>query len=90
MRRNELFTSTAIGREPPLAYNSIPATREDTSEEKLKVDTGLSIPDECLSDFRKAMKIGYYKELHKQGLITDSQLEQLIQLQDKKLIKEAA
>ena len=36
------------------------------------------------------MKIGYYKELHKQGLITNIQLEQLIQLQDKKLIKEAA
>ena len=90
MRRNELLTSTAIGGEPPLAYNSIPATREDTLEEKLEADTGLSIPDECLSDFRKAMKIGYYKEFHKQGLITDNQLEQLIQLQDKKSIKEAA
>ena len=90
MRRNELLTSTAIGGEHPLAYNSISATREDTSEEKSNADNGLSIPDECLSDFRKAMKIGYYKELHKQKLITDNQLEQLIQLQDKQPITEAA
>ena len=83
MRRNELLTSTAIANEDkPL----ISMVQENISES----DTSLSIPDECLSDFRKAMKIGYYKELHKQGLITDSQLEQLIQLQDNKPIKEAA
>lgn len=90
MRRNELFTSTAVGGEPPLAYNSISMAQEDISKEKSEADTGLSIPAECLYDFCKAMKIGYYKELHKQGLITDFQLEQLIQLQDKKPIKEAA
>ena len=87
MRRNELFTSTAIAnKDKPL----ISVVQENISEEKSKVDTGLSIPDECLTNFRKAMKIGYYKELHKQKLITDFQLEQLIQLQDKKPIKEAA
>jgi len=40
--------------------------------------------------FIKAMKIGYYKEFHKQGLITDRQLEMLIALQDKPDIKETA
>ena len=87
MRRNELFTSTAVANEDkPL----ISVAHENTTEEKSKSNTGLSIPEECLYDFRKAMKIGYYKELHKQKLITDNQLEQLIQLQDKKPIKEAA
>lgn len=87
MRRNELFTSTAIANENT---SLISVAHENISEEKSKSNTGLSIPDECLSDFRKAMKMGYYKELHKQGLITDNQLEQLIQLQDKKPIKKAA
>ena len=42
----------------------------------------IEIPNECKSEFIKAMKIGYYKEFHKQGLITDEQLEQLIALQN--------
>ena len=83
MRRNELLTSTAIANEDTSIIS-------EAHENKSESDTSLSIPDECLSDFRKAMKIGYYKELHKQGLITDNQLEQLIQLQDKQPIKEAA
>ena len=40
------------------------------------------IPEDCKSEFIKAMKIGYYKKFHKQGLITDEQLEQLIALQN--------
>ena len=40
------------------------------------------IPEDCKSEFIKAMKIGYYKEFHKQGLITDEQLDQLIALQN--------
>lgn len=43
----------------------------------------IEIPDECKYEFVKAMKIGYYKEFHKQGLITDEQLEQLISMQNK-------
>lgn len=46
------------------------------------VDTQFQIPEDCKSKFIKAMKIGYYKEFHKQGLITDEQLEQLIALQN--------
>ena len=43
----------------------------------------IEIPEECKSELIRAMKIGYYKEFHKQGLITDEQLEQLIALQNK-------
>lgn len=43
----------------------------------------IKIPDECKNDFIGAMKIGYYKEFYKQGLITTEQLEQLIAMQDK-------
>lgn len=46
------------------------------------VDPKFQIPEECKSEFIKAMKIGYYKEFHKQGLITDEQLEQLILMQN--------
>lgn len=43
----------------------------------------LKISDEYKKEFVKAMKIGYYKEFFKQGLITAEQLEQLIAMQDK-------
>ena len=43
----------------------------------------IEIPQNCKNDFIKAMKIGYYKEFYKQGLITAEQLEQLITMQDK-------
>ncbi len=45
----------------------------------------IEIPDNCKNDFIKAMKIGYYKEFYKQGLITAEQLELLIAMQDKQL-----
>ena len=64
--------------------------RRNVSSNNTTVDLNLTttekkfeIPDESKSDFIKAMKIGYYKEFHKQGLITDEQLEQLIALQNK-------
>ena len=43
----------------------------------------IEIPEACKSEFVKAMKIGYYKEFHKQGLITDEQPEQLIAMQNR-------
>ena len=43
----------------------------------------IEIPENCKIDLIKAMKIGYYKEFYKQGLITAEQLEQLIAMQDK-------
>ena len=45
------------------------------------VNSKFQIPEDCKSEFIKAMKIGYYKEFHKQGLITDEQLELLISMQ---------
>ena len=47
-------------------------------------DPQFQIPEDCKSEFIKAMKIGYYKEFHKQGLITDGQFEQLISVQNTK------
>ena len=43
----------------------------------------LEIHNEYKKEFVKAMKIGYYKEFFKQGLITAEQLEQLIAMQNK-------
>ena len=42
----------------------------------------IHIPEESKSDLIKAMKIGYYKEFFKQGLITAEQLEKLIEMQN--------
>ena len=44
----------------------------------------IKIPDKCMDEFVKAVKIGYYKEFYKQGLITAEQLEQLIAMQNNK------
>ncbi|MCM1167582.1 MAG: hypothetical protein NC299_16335 [Lachnospiraceae bacterium] len=52
-------------------------------------DSQFQLPDDCKTEFIKAMKIGYYKEFHKQGLITDEQLEQLISMQNNKIDKAA-
>ena len=43
----------------------------------------IPIPEDCKFDLIKAMKIGYYKEFFKQGLITAEQLERLIEMQNK-------
>ena len=42
------------------------------------------IPADCLDDFKKAMKIGYYKKMKSKGLITESQFEILLQMQTEK------
>lgn len=45
----------------------------------------IEIPPNCKNEFIKAMKIGYYKEFYKQGLITAEQLELLIAMRDKSI-----
>ena len=45
----------------------------------------IEIPENYKIDLIKAMKIGYYKEFYKQGLITAEQLELLIAMQDKSI-----
>lgn len=42
----------------------------------------IEIPENCRNDFIKAMKIGYYKEFYRKGLITAEQLEMLINMQN--------
>ena len=62
---------------------------KDNKEKKNK-NENIELSAENKLAFIKAMKIGYYKEFHKQGLITDQQLEMLIALQDRPGIKETA
>ena len=51
----------------------------------------IELPAESRRAFRKAMKIAYFKEFNKKGLITDDELEKLIALQnaDKGVTKSA-
>lgn len=58
-------------------------TTDTYNIEQDKNNSYIAIPDNCKSDLIKAMKIGYYKEFYKQGLITAEQLELLIAIQDK-------
>lgn len=62
--------------------------KNNTNVQKKNDNIVLSADDKLA--FVKAMKIGYYKEFHKQGLITDQQLEMLIALQDSHDIKKTA
>ena len=41
------------------------------------------LSEENLNILLKAMKIGFYKDFHKRGLLTDDELDQLIAMQDK-------
>ena len=60
-------------------YNT---TVDTTTTENINNEQTFEIPEECIDEFVKAMKIGYYKEFYKQGLITADQLETLIAMQD--------
>ena len=60
------------------------------SKDEQKKNNDIVISSEDKLALVKAMKIGYYKEFRKQGLITDQQLEMLIALQDRPDIKETA
>ena len=48
-------------------------------------DPGTAISNECMADFIRAMKIGYYKEFYKQGLITADELDTLLEMQNAKI-----
>lgn len=63
-------------------------------DNKMPITTAGSTPTIKLSkeeetDFIKAMKIGYFKEFYKQGLITAEQLEMLIAMQERSVQKAA-
>jgi|GEM_PF-5286707 len=48
------------------------------------IDGSIILPADCRKDFIKAMKIGYYKILLKNALITNPQFEILMQMQNEK------
>ena len=60
------------------------------NKEKQNKSENIELSEEDKIAFIKAMKIGYYKEFHKQGLITDQQLEMLIAMQDRTDISQTA
>ena len=62
----------------------------ETTETEQENDK-LELTPESRRAFRKAMKIAYFKEFNKKGLITDEELEKLIALQntDKVVTKSA-
>lgn len=63
---------------------------EQKNESKTKTAQSITnISEENLNDLLKAMKIGFYKDFRKRGLLTDEQLEMLIAKQDKP-VKESA
>ncbi len=62
---------------------NLTANTYNAEQDKInKNNSSIVIPDNCKTDLIKAMKIGYYKEFYKQGLITAEQLEMLIAMQD--------
>ncbi len=77
---------------PPVVISRNENSEENTFENENAKNENLTnendvieIPDNCKNDFIKAMKIGYYKEFYKQGLITAEQLELLIAMKDKSI-----
>ena len=62
----------------------------ETTETKQE-NNKLELTPKSRRAFRKAMKIAYFKESNKKGLITDEELEKLIALQnaDKVITKSA-
>jgi len=54
-------------------------------EAHMKTDEIL-IPADCLDDFKRAMKIGYYKMMKSKSLITESQFQILMQMQTAKVL----
>jgi hypothetical protein len=53
----------------------------NTVREVIPVNGNIMLPSECMRGFKKAVKIGYYKEFYKKGLITAAQLEKLLLMQ---------
>ena len=49
-------------------------------------DHSTVIPSECMADFIRAMKIGYYKEFYKQGLINADELDALLKMQGSAIV----
>ena len=73
MRRNERKTNEATNN----------TTTQITTEPNAKnLSPSITLSEEQETAFIKAVKIGFYKDFYKQGLITAAQLEMLIAMQD--------
>ena len=73
MRRNERKTNEANNN----------TTTQIIAEPKTENPTpSITLSEEQETAFIKAVKIGFYKDFYKQGLITAAQLEMLIAMQD--------
>ena len=58
-------------------------TTQMTAKQKTENPTpSITLSEEQEESFIKALKIGFYKDFYKQGLITASQLEMLIAMQE--------
>ena len=69
---------------------NLTANTYNAEQDKInKNNSSIVIPDNYKTDLIKAMKIGYYKEFYKQGLITAEQLELLIAMQDQSITSAA-
>ena len=66
---------------PDFERENLRKEQETTSTKKENINK-IELPAESRKAFRKAMKIAYFKEFNKQGLITDEELERLIALQN--------
>ena len=64
--------------------------RKNERDTTIADNKSITLTTEQKSAFVKAMKIGYYKEFYRQGLITVEQLETLIAMQDRSEHKKAA
>ena len=48
------------------------------------LENSIALTGDALAEFKKAMKIGYYKIFRKNGLLTDTQFETLMKMQSEK------
>ena len=62
---------------------NIEKTEQKKANETPAAESILRLPDENLNKLLIAMKIAFYKDFRKRGLLTDEQLAQLIAMQDK-------
>ena len=62
---------------------NIEKTEQKKANETPAADKVLQLPKENLNELLIAMKIAFYKDFRKRGLLTDEQLAQLIAMQDK-------
>jgi len=82
-----LYTCDFTEKERNMIRN-VCTTNSAEKEERNFNTPATQIPDECRKDLIRAMKIGYYKEFYKQGLISSEELDELLKMQTTSEISE--